>query len=581
MKKLKNVLTTLLTVALTAALAIGGTLAYLTTDAGDEKNVFSVGNIDVSLDEEVGIYGEGGEVKENEDGAEYIEIMPGDYLKKEVTVTNNGKTDAYVAVTVTLKNEAHNAGDLINQAIDKYYETKLGESDETDKYVYDMYNNVFDGWGMNYYHDNEYGYDARNTITKGDTYNADWADHVLKVDFTETMDDYWLYSIGNWFKSEHEAEMKDYSAGYGVSFDAGYYTKNMDQYELCYTYYLLLPAGESSTLFNGLNVPAEFNADQLAMFDGLEINVEAKAIQADNMAVAEQYANDEEYGKAKTAFAILAGDIEVPEDYTNKPNTVKVEGNDKTALMNAINNAEAGDIVLLTENVTVAGYAAAEKLTIEKAIVLDLDGYTLTTECGWGGIDAKGGCSIKNGTINHTGNTAAIKAFQVDSIQNVTINVTPTEGKVKGGIVVQEGAGCYVRSIKNVTITGATNGIETYRCGNRSDYAIGSMENVTIDAIDTGLLLSAPVGTATNCNIEGDGIGINMYLYGPYSVSLELVNSKVSGNTGIYAHDEVGKTNPGSLTLTCDDETVITGSVTQEFEEEVAGRVTITVPSTN
>lgn len=101
------------------------------------------------------------------------------------------------------------------------------------------------------------------------------------------------------------------------------------------------------------------------------------------------------------------------------------------------------------------------------------------------------------------------------------------------------------------------------------------MENVTIDATNTGILLSAPIGTVKNCNIEGDAIGINMYLYGPYSVSIDLVNSTVSGATGIYAHDEVGKTNPGSLTLTYDAETVITNGITQEFEDEVLDRVTV------
>ena len=244
-------------------------------------------------------------------------------------------------------------------------------------------------------------------------------------------------------------------------------------------------------------------------------------------------------------------------------------------IKSAVVEAKAGDTIVLTQDATIEGYAATAKLVIEKAITLDLNGNTLTTECGWGGIDAKGGCTIKNGTINHVGNTAAIKAFQVESIENVTINVTQTEGKTKGGIVVQEGSGCYVGSIKNVTITGATNGIETYRCGSRTDLAIGSMENVTIDATNTGILLSAPIGTVKNCNIEGDAIGINMYLYGPYSVSIDLVNSTVSGATGIYAHDEVGKTNPGSLTLTYDAETVITNGITQEFEAEVLDRVTV------
>ncbi|MBQ7840003.1 MAG: hypothetical protein IJ390_05910, partial [Lachnospiraceae bacterium] len=243
---MKKVLLTGLSLALVAIMSIGGTMAYLTQNVGEKENVFKVGNIDVSLDEEVGVVGDGGEVKENEEGADYTEIMPGDYLKKEVTVSNDGKTDAYVAVTVTLKNEAHNAGDLINAAIDKYYETKLGEGDAADEYIYNMYNNIFDGWGMNYYHENEYGKDTRNTITKGDDYNMDWSsERILKVDFAETIDDYWLFSIGNWFKSEHEKKMTDYSAGYGVGFDSGYYTADMGKYELRYTYYIDLPAGES------------------------------------------------------------------------------------------------------------------------------------------------------------------------------------------------------------------------------------------------------------------------------------------------------------------------------------------------
>lgn len=303
--KLKNVLTTLLAVALTATLAIGGTLAYLTTDAGNEKNVFSVGNIDVSLKEEVDIYGEGGEVEENEDGAEYIEIMPGDYLKKEVTVTNNGKTPAYVAVTVTLNN-----ADKINAAIDEVYE----KENYTAEQIQEIYADIFDGWGINY--DPRPGAagvnDARGVIDS----KYGLPEHVLHVDFAKTTQGSTLIGANNWFIAGSETAGQYWVDGPQEKYD-GYYTQYMGDYEICYTYYLLLPAGKSSTLFNGLNVPAEFNADQLAMFDGLEINVKAKAIQADNMAVADKYQGDAN-GKAKTAFAILADDIEAPE-YSSKP----------------------------------------------------------------------------------------------------------------------------------------------------------------------------------------------------------------------------------------------------------------------
>ena len=141
----------------------------------------------------------------------------------------------------------------------------------------------------------------RLTIT-GD----DMPEYVLHVDSVKTIDEYTQFYSGNWFGEQSDV----------IPFD-GYYTKDMGTYELKYTYYMLLPAGESSTLFNGLNVPAEFVREQLAMFNGLEINVTAAAIQADNMAVADLYKSDVN-GEAKTAFAILHGDIEVPE-YTNKP----------------------------------------------------------------------------------------------------------------------------------------------------------------------------------------------------------------------------------------------------------------------
>ena len=335
----------------------------------------------------------------------------------------------------------------------------------------------------------------------------------------------------------------------------------------------ILPAGDTSypNLSQVYLKSAATNEDVEAI-DGnnngtLDILVLSQAIQTEG------------FENAETALDTAFGDVtaeNVAEWFSSVlHNTVMVEGNDKAAVVAAIEKAESGDIVKLTEDTTIVGYAAANKLVINKDIILDLNGKTLTTECGWGGIDAKGGCSIVNGTINHTGNTAAIKAFQVKSIENVTIKVTQTEGKIKGGIVVQQGSGCYVGSIKNVTITGATNGIETYLCGDRTDYAIGSLENVTIDATDTGMLLSSPVGTATDCSIKGAKRGVEMYLKGTYSVSLNLVNSTVTGTIGIYAHDEKGYENPGSLTLTYDSATTITGGITRDFENAELDRVTI------
>lgn len=296
---MKKIIALLLVVVLSATAAVGGTLAYLTMNAGDEHNVFSIGNIDVSLDEEVGVIGEGGEAKENEGGAEYIEVMPGDFLKKEVTVSNNGKTPAYVAITVKLNNAA-----AINAAIDDVYEKE--PYNYSREQVQAIYDNVFAGWGINYNpRPGADGNDARGVIDG--TYGL--PQYVMQVDFTKTMDDYWLYGNGNWFHGVDEKANQYWVDSVSVqNFGGGYYAKDMNADEICYTYYAYMPGETSTTLFKGLNVPADFNADQLAMFAGLKIDIEAEAIQADNIPGAEG-----SEAEAKNAFSLLkTGEIYMP-----------------------------------------------------------------------------------------------------------------------------------------------------------------------------------------------------------------------------------------------------------------------------
>lgn len=81
-----------------AALAIGGTLAYL-TDRENATNTFTVGNVDIQL---------------NEDFEQGSELLPGVDINKDVTITNIGSSDAWVwhtyAVPTTLINAEGNAG---------------------------------------------------------------------------------------------------------------------------------------------------------------------------------------------------------------------------------------------------------------------------------------------------------------------------------------------------------------------------------------------------------------------------------------------------------------------------------------
>lgn len=227
------------------------------------------------------------------------------------------------------------------------------------------------------------------------------------------------------------------------------------------------------------------------------------------------------------------------------------EVSNKADLDAALAVAEPGDVIKMTADIT-----SDAVLLIEKAITLDLGGYKLTTTNGWGGLQLKNGCSVKNGTLLHTGRVNAIKVWDVISLEDLVIEVTDTtENKTVGGIAIQENA-AGVDLIKNVTLRGEglDYGIETYNCGNATSPVIGSMENVTIDAVGTGMLISAPCGMATGCTFKGGVNGIEIWIKGTYSATLELVDCDVVG--GVFAHDESSSTpgivNNGTLSLTAD-----------------------------
>lgn len=84
--KLKNVFLMGLSFVLVAAIAIGGTLAYL-TDRDSEVNTFTVGDVAIDLTEEF------------EQGAE---LVPGVRIQKEATITNTGDNDAWVWMTLAV-----------------------------------------------------------------------------------------------------------------------------------------------------------------------------------------------------------------------------------------------------------------------------------------------------------------------------------------------------------------------------------------------------------------------------------------------------------------------------------------------
>lgn len=82
----KKIIAWLLVVVLTAGVAIGGTLAYL-TDRDSEANVFTVGDVNIDL---------------NEDFIQGSTLVPGVSIEKKPTITNVGSNSAWVWSTVAV-----------------------------------------------------------------------------------------------------------------------------------------------------------------------------------------------------------------------------------------------------------------------------------------------------------------------------------------------------------------------------------------------------------------------------------------------------------------------------------------------
>ena len=239
----------------------------------------------------------------------------------------------------------------------------------------------------------------------------------------------------------------------------------------------------------------------------------------------------------------------------------------KAELKDALSKAEKGDTILLTDNIDYG----TDHISIEKGITLDLGKKTLTTGARNYGLALKNDdIVVKNGKLNHAGTVAAIKVWNAKEISDLDIDVTGTSTTGSGidGIVIQENA-AGVDVIKNVKIystagQGISSGIKTYNCGNATEPVIGLMDTVSVDANDIGLNISAPCGTATNCDIKGGVSGIEIWIKGNYSASLTLEDCTVTGGAqAVHAHDEykTGAVNNGTLSLVTDEETTFNGEI--------------------
>lgn len=120
----KKIMAWVLLIVLTATAAVGGTLAYL-TDRDSEANVFTVGNVDITL---------------NDVFDQNSELMPGKDIDKVVSITNNGPEAAYVWYTYAIPQALDGELELTFANESKW--TPYGESigtKEVDGVVYNVY----------------------------------------------------------------------------------------------------------------------------------------------------------------------------------------------------------------------------------------------------------------------------------------------------------------------------------------------------------------------------------------------------------------------------------------------------------
>lgn len=96
----KKYLIAAVAIMLVAALAVGGTLAYM-TDRDEATNTFTVGNVDITLNE---VY------------TDNSQLMPGVEINKDITIANTGINNAYVWYTFAIPTE------LVPYLIVKYEE---------------------------------------------------------------------------------------------------------------------------------------------------------------------------------------------------------------------------------------------------------------------------------------------------------------------------------------------------------------------------------------------------------------------------------------------------------------------------
>ena len=267
--KFRRILVLLACAVLLVSLSVGATLAYLTSTTQTVKNTFTVGKVNITLDEVK--LNENGEIEYEEDDGETairtkegnteVHLLPGRNIPKDPTVTVlAGSEDCYVRVKVTV------------DVSEGYKPTDEGTNDTT------SWDDEFREWaehfaGMYIRNDGDSGFNT-----------TDWNVGAPSVDTKESTITYILTykddSTGNEKveKSTSDEELPAVFTHVGV----GMYQDNAD----------------------------------LAKLKGMKINVVAEAIQADG------------FKDATAAWEAFAEQKEIEEEFKNPQNPGNQEGSE-------------------------------------------------------------------------------------------------------------------------------------------------------------------------------------------------------------------------------------------------------------
>lgn len=230
----KRTVALVLAIVLVFAVAVGGTVAYLTSTA-NVKNTFTVGSVNIKLDEaKVTPDGKAVTPAERVTANDY-KLMPGHTYTKDPTVTVlNGSEESYVRMKVTFNNAAAIIAMLTNPEFE----------DEVTGY------------------ENAYPVLQMLNLVEANTMKWDGINREKGTLYIEKM-------LGN----------------------SKYFVKDGDTLTFYYYYNEKVAAPNADkvleTLFDSIKVPEWVTADQLNALKDFQINVVAEAIQADGFATAD------------------------------------------------------------------------------------------------------------------------------------------------------------------------------------------------------------------------------------------------------------------------------------------------------